>query len=265
MAIATVDDIAAALAVAQNVNFIKTLGAAKAAGAFQSGWRAAGKPGAAASPPAYTAGSGYTCDRATVGALGQANGSVQNWLARITAAATLPGSLIIADRLWQCAGLAFGAATYTITTPGTLPARITDSGVGCELWLENDVAAGAASGTVTASYKDTAAATHSGVLGAVVSAPVAGQMQPVPLAAGDTGISQLVSLTNSATWTSGTWGATILKRYAEIPIIAPGVIGSADWAACLRAIPADACLMLIYQASTTTAATLVGTASIIDK
>lgn len=265
MSITTIDDIVASLASRQRQNYIKVLTAPKAAGSYQSAWLAAGKPGAGAASPAFNAGSGYTCDRTTTGALGQANGSTQNWLARMTAMSSQIGTLILADRLWSCSGMGFAASTYTVTTPGSLPARITDSGVGCELWVEQFVAAGAASGTLTANYLNTAAASKSGVIAAVVSAPVAGQMQPVPLQAGDTGISQLTSVVNNATWTSGTWGMTILKRVAEIPLNQIGVSTTFDWASVLTTIDANACLMFMFLANGTTAPTVLGTCDIIDK
>lgn len=265
MAISTVDDIAAGLAVSQHRPYIKSLTAPKAAGAFQSGWMAAGSPGAGAAAPAYTAGSGYTCSSATAGALGYTNASVQNYLAKLMANATQPGVIIIADRLWSCSGMGFAASTYTVTTPGSLPARITDSGVGCELWVEQFVAAGAATGTLTANYLNTASAAKSGVISTVVSAPVAGQMQPVPLAAGDVGISRLTSVVNSATWTSGSWGMTILKRIAEIPVIAANTGQIADYAQLgMPKIPQDACLMFLFLANGTTAPVLVGSMDFID-
>lgn len=267
MAITTVDDIAAGLASKQTIRFMKTLTAAKAAGAFQSAWLAAGIPGAGNGSPAYTAGNGYTCDRTTAGSMYYTNGAVQNWLAKLYGVcANVVGTIIIADRLWSCSGMGFAASTYTVTTPGNLPARITDSGVGCELWVEQFVAAGAASGTLTCNYKNTAAAAKSGVIAAVVSAPVAGQMQFVPLQTGDLGISQLVSVVNSATWTSGSWGMTILKRIAEIevPVLATGK--TLDWAALgLPQIPSDACLMAFWLANATTAAVLLGRLEVIDK
>jgi hypothetical protein len=265
VSIATVDDIATALASAQRIPFMKAITAPKAAGAFQSSWLAAGMPGAGAAPPAYTAGSGYTCDRTTTGAWPYTNGAVQNWLARINAACSQPGVVVLADRLWSCSGMGFAASTYSVTTPGSLPARITDNGVGCELWVEQFVAAGSASGTLTANYLNTAGASKSGVISAVVSAPVAGQMQQVPLQAGDTGIKQLTSVVNSATWTSGSWGMTILKRIAQIPIGVGGSGNTQDWAACLAAIPADACLFAFLLAQNTTAPNLTGIADVIDK
>ena len=266
MAIATVDDIAAALAVAQRQPFLKTFTAAKSAGSYLSSWRMAGLPGAAAAPPANNAGSGYTCDKSTAGALNYANGSVQNYLARLAASGTQRGTLILVDRLWQCITTGFAAATYTVTTPGSLPTRITGSGAGCEIWCEQSAAAGAASGTLTVNYLDTGGAAGAGVIAAVVSAPVAGQMQPVPLAVGDTGVSGIVSAVNSATWTSGTFGITVVKRIAEIPL--QNAIGAGtvlDWAQCLAAVPDNACLGFIYLAEVTTAAAFGGQLHIIDK
>lgn len=265
MAIATVDDIAAALSSQQRVPFMKTLTAPKAAGAFQSAWLAAGMPGAGGASPAFNAGAGYTADKSTTGAMPYTNGAVQNWLARISAMCSQPGVIVFADRLWSCSGMGFAASTYAVTTPGALPARITDNGVGCELWVEQFVAAGAASGTLTANYLNTGGSAKAGVIAAVVSAPVIGQMQQVPLQAGDTGIKQLTSIVNSATWTSGSWGMTILKRLVEIPIGVAGAGAVMDWAQVLAAIPADACLFPFFLAQNTTAPNILGTAAIIDK
>jgi len=266
MAITTINDIVAGLASKQTLRFQKNLTAAKSAGAFQSGWLATGIPGAGVASPAYTAGSGYTCDKSMAGAIAYVNAAVQNWLAKLIAAGSLTGTLILADRLWSCSGMGYAIATYTVTTPGNLPARITDSGVACELWVEQFVVAGAASGTLTANYLNTASAAKSGVIAAVVSAPVAGQMQPVPLQTGDLGISQLTSVANSATWTSGSWGMTILKRLAEIELPIIGVARTLDWAALgLPQIPSDVCLMVFLMANSSTATVIYGRGEVIDK
>ena len=266
MAISTVDDIVSGLASKQTQRILKNITAPKGAGAYQSAWLATGIPGAGAASPVYTAGSGYACDKSTTGAIAYTNGAVQNWLAKLSMLCSLVGTLIIADRLWSCSGMGFAASTYTVTTPGNLPARITDSGVGCELWVEQFVVAGSASGTLTCNYQNTTPAAKQGVIAAVVSAPVAGQMQPVPLQAGDLGISQLTSVVNSATWTSGSWGMTILKRLAEVEIIGANIGKTLDWALLgLPKIPSDACLMLIYLANAASAAVALGRLEIIDK
>ena len=265
MAISTVSEIAAALAIGQRMRFIKNITAPKGAGAFQSAWLGTGFPGAGTAPPIYTAGSGYTCSRTTVGALAQANGAVKNWIARLQAAVTEPGVLFIADRLWHCGQIPFGAGTYAITTPGALPARITDNGVGCELWVEQDAAAGAASGTLTANYTNTASASKAGVIAAVVSAPVIGQMQCVPLVAGDLGVKTLVSVVTSDTWTSGTFGMTILKTHAQIEIPGANRGETQDWSKVLVTIPADACLFFYFLANGANAPVALGTVWVIDK
>ena len=266
MAITTEDHLVDMVANARPYSYLKVLTAPKAAGAFQSAWMAAGRPGAGVASPVYTAGSGYTCSSATTGALAQANGSVQNWLARATATAGVVGTLLVYDRLWSCSGMGFAASTYAVTTPSTLPARITDSGVGVEAWIENFVAAGAASGTATLTYVNTVpTSARTGVIAAVVSAPVAGQMQPFPLQAGDVGISQVTNVITSATWTSGSFGVTLMKKIAEIPVGLAGVSQLFDWSDVVTKIPADACIQLVWQANSTTAPTVNGTLWVGDK
>ena len=266
MSITTVDDIAAGLNSAQDISYLKNLSAPKAAGSFQSAWLATGRPGAGAASPAYTAGSGYNCTSATAGAFPLTNGAVKNWLAKMSAFCTQPGVIILADRLWSCSGMGFALGTYAVTTPGTLPTRITDSGVGVEACVEQFVAAGAASGTLVLNYLDQAAAAKSGTIAAVVSAPVAGQVQMIPQQAGSTGISQVTSAVTSATWTSGSFGITLFKRLVEIPVIAANAGVVLDWAGVgLPTIPADACLFMMFLAANTTAPVIIGSLDVIDK
>lgn len=161
--------------------------------------------------------------------------------------------------------MGFAAAGYSVTTPGALPARITDNGADAELWCEQFAAAGAASGTLTAAYLDADGSAQSGVIAAVVSAPVIGQLQPIPLA-NNRGIKQLTSLTNSATWTSGSFGATIMRTLAEFEITTAGLGKAMDWATLgLPPIAADACLMAYFLAQGVTAPVVLGSLVIGDK
>jgi hypothetical protein len=266
MAILTVDDIAAGLSTDQRINILKNITAPKGAGAFQSTWLGTGYPGAGSASPVYTAGSGYTASKDTAGAVRLTNGAVKLWLAQLSMSCSLVGTITIYDRLWSCSGMGYAAGTYTVTTPGALPARITDSGIGCELWVEQFVAAGSASGTLTANYLNTLGAAKSGVIASVVSAPVSGQMQPVPLAVGDLGISQLTSVVTSATWTSGSFGMTILKRIAAIEFTTANVGRVLDWAMLgLPDVPNDACLAFMFQANAATAVVMQGQLRIIDQ
>jgi hypothetical protein len=91
-------------------------------------------------------------------------------------------------------------------------------------------------------------------------------MQPIPLQTGDLGISQVTSVVTSATWTSGTFGLTLLKRIVEIPIAVAGVGSSQDWAQVgLPEIPNNACLMLMWHGINTTGPTFLASLDIIDK
>jgi hypothetical protein len=266
MAIATVNDIAAALSLSQKRNVLKNITVPKAIGSYQSSWLGVGWPGAGAAPPAYTAGSGYTASSTTAGAVPYTNGAVKNWLAKLFASSTIAGTLNIYDKLWSCSGIPFGAGTYAITTPGSLPARITDNGVDCEIWVEQFIAAGAASGTFTANYVEPGGGARAGIIPAVVSAPVIGQMQPVPRQVGSVGVQQLTNVVTSATWTSGSIGVSIVKHVASIEVPLAGIGKTLDWAALgLPELVNDMCLFFIWQGGAATANQVMARLNIIDK
>ena len=266
MSITTINDIVSGLAVGQTQWASKSILAPKAVGSFQSSWLAAGYPGIGNAPVVYTNGSGYTSDNTTAGSMQYANGVTQNWLAKWFASSTQAGTLFLCDRLWSCSGMGFASGTYTVTTPGSLPARITDNGVGCQLWVEQYAAVGAASGTLVANYLNPSGGAESGTIPAVVSSPLQGQMQQVPLAVGATGIKQLTSIVTNQTWTAGTFGMTILKPIAAIPLLVAGVGYVLDWASVgLPQIPPNACLMWIFQGATVNANQIVSKTEIIDK
>jgi hypothetical protein len=265
MSIATADDVIAALAAGpQTINFYKTLNLGTA-NVPVSMWL--GTPGAGSAAPAYTVGSGYTCSSATAGAIPFSNGAAQRWLARMKMmSSTLTGSVGLYDRLWSCSGMGFAAGTYAVTTPGNLPARITDNGLGVEMFVEQFVGAGAASGPLTLNSLDAATgAAQAGVIPAVVSAPAASRMQVIPHAFGVNGIRQVTSAVTSLTWTSGSFGITLAKKICDVPINSITDGYEWDWAKLgLPKIPNDACLMFIcYGAASSTP--LNGQFTIIDK
>lgn len=250
----------------QRLDYYKTFTGPKALGAMQSGWLATGQPGPGATPPLYTAGSGYTCDNSTVGSFNLTNASIKNSMAKLSANCNINGTLMIFDRLWSCSGIGFAAGTKTITTPGALPARITDDGINAQIYAEQFVAAGAASGTLTVNYiESTTAASKAAVLPVVVSAPVIGQLQRVPLAAGSAGVSSIVDVANSATWTSGSYGLSILKPLMTCPVPLTSYSNIMDYAQlALQEIQNDSCLMLAWQAVSASAPTVNGDIIIID-
>ena len=93
MAITTLNDIVAGLAVSQKKRVIKNITACKAVGSMQSSWLSVGAPGAGVASPAYTAGTGYNCDLDTVGAIPYTNAAVQNYMAKLFATSAIAGTL----------------------------------------------------------------------------------------------------------------------------------------------------------------------------
>jgi hypothetical protein len=248
----------AILAGTQIINLVRFMGAAKGAGLMQSGWLAAPNPGIA--PVAYNAGSGYTCDNTTTGAIPYTNASSgTNRIVGAQAGATQLCTVLLYDRLWSCSGMGFAAGTYTVTTPGSLPARVTDNGAGCEVFIENFIACGAATGTVTLNYVNAAGATVSAILQSISSGPVAGQLQRFPVL---DGIRSVTSVVTSQTWTSGTFGITIARRLLSIPAAIANIMSFplTKELTGLVAIPSNACLMIAIHATTTTGPTINGSA-----
>jgi len=239
----------------------------KGAGLFQSLWKAAGLPAAGSNPPAFGAGSGYVPTDATVGALGgftNPTAPAKTNLLQAALSGTIAGTLILYDRLWACSG--FGTVITTAqntVTPGALT-RPDAFGEGAELWAEVYTAPGATAASWTVSYTNSAnpspVAGRSAVYAHPASAEVIGQMMPIALQAGDTGISSIQSFTASASsGTAGDIGLTILRRITSIPIMVANV--AAIYEAISLAMPPvnnDACIGLMVQCTAATSGLLLG-------
>lgn len=259
MAITTLDGIVAGMLAP--FQFYKASQTAEGAGTWHSLWKAAGLPGAGATPPAATAGSGYVPDDTTAGAFPFTNPvSGKSYLARLAASCATVGTLVLYDRLWHCSG--FGTVStlaQNITTPGNA-GRVTDY-KGVELWGEVYTAPGATGATWTVSYTDqdnnsgaSASYTHP------ANAESVGQMFPFTLAAGDNGVKSVASFTASvSSGTAGDIGLTLMRRLAEIPLTVANVAAVLDAvAAGFPEVPNDACLALMIQCSTTNTGALLG-------
>lgn len=268
MAITTDAGLKAAFAGGQRITFGRDVLTGEGFGTWISLWKAAGYPAAGATPPAYTAGSGYAPDYSTTGALPFVNpssattyllraASQQQWNAAAPVAPVYSSVLTLYQRIWHCSGMSMNSGSaQTITTPGTADA----SGVGVEIWGEIYTAGGATAATWTISYTD-----QDGNTGQTASyahpnnAETANQMFPFTLAAGDTGARAVASATLSATGTAGDFGITLLKRICEIPIRPAGeftVLGPYETG--LITIPDSACLAFMASCNTTAFGPITG-------
>lgn len=263
MAITTRDGLVAALAGAQKFNFYKPSMTAEGAGTWQSLWKAAGFPAAGATPPAYTAGSGYNMYTSTLGAFStfqNPSGSNTEYLLQAALGGATVGRLIIYDRVWACAGMQLNASgTLTVTTPGN-PTRPAATGLGLEAWGEIYSAPGATGATWTLNYLDEDGHAASSSYTHPANAETVGQMFPFPLQAGDLGVSQVVSVyLSAASGALGELGITLVRRLAEIPITIANVgdIYDAFYLGMPQIYP-NACLAFMVQASTTSTGVMIG-------
>jgi hypothetical protein len=219
----------------------KATAAATANGRFTSLWAIAGLPGAGATAPNFAAGSGYTCDSATAGAIPLVYPTgKQLYLAGIRTslggqAATVGGTLILYDRLWHCRGFnANSALLQSITTPGALPARDrlgTADGNQVEPFIEIYTAPGATPATLTFNYTNSAGTpTRSGTIPGFASGiAAANNLLPIALEEGDTGVRQVTGVQLSiGTGTAGDFGVTLMRRIAEVDITGLGEPEFAD-------------------------------------
>ena len=259
MAIVSLDQLLAASN--QLKSFGKVSMTAKAAGTFQSLWTAAGLPAAGANPASLAT---VIPTSATAGALHFVNPATGlSYISKISSSQQTIGTLILYDRIAHSSGLN-GTLTTAQAVNGAALTRHT-TGEDVELFLEVYTATGATASNVIISYTNSA-----GVAGRTTPAvamqvtPVAGQMLPIPLQSGDTGIRSVQSVTLSAsTATAGNFGITLVKRIAEIPITVAGTGVVLDpFALGFPQIENNACLSMMVVTSTTSTGFVTGTINI---
>jgi len=161
--------------------------------------------GRGATPPTTPA---VSPTRATLGALGQTNpgGGRQKWLTHADAFLSERGSARLFDRLSHMSGLSGTAAGAQSISSCSAPVGRYDDGVGNSIWLEVVTQIGATPTTVTATYTNTANASHTTqaiAIGGTNDREVLRAIE-LPLASGDTGVKSVQSITLAGT--TGTAG-----------------------------------------------------------
>jgi hypothetical protein len=246
----------AAIAAANYVDSEDLSMTSKGAGLFQSLWKAGGRP-AAGSNPGST--SGVVCTSSTAGALPYPNpgGSNTGYLARMEVSASVAGSFILYDRLVASDGLS-GTSTSSQTV-GTPSLTRWTSGVGVSAWIEIYTATGATQVTATVSYTNQAGTAGQSGTCVIPASPVAGEMFPIALASGDTGVQAVASVTLSAsTGTAGSFGVTLAYRCVTVPIVLANVGVLLDYAQLgLPVIANSACLAWKVLCTTTTTGVVI--------
>jgi hypothetical protein len=187
----------------------------------------------------------------------------------ITAVGTgVPAQLMLVDLQGYWPGINCASASLQTLT-GTPTLRYTN-GAGCRLFWVQTVAAGATAQTISISYSNTVptsgrslpvtvSMTASAIVGHIShSGTAANNYGPfLPLASGDTGVSNVASVTFSAANTTGTGALCLARPLLTLPLATASVAAERDLLNQLPSLPRvvdGACLVWLYFAGAATAA-----------
>lgn len=230
MAITTVDGLLAGLR--PPIDFIKVGATMEAAGVFHTYFYTTGTPGAAAANGLAIGGAALTSYAGQIPFTNPVSGNT--YLARMTASATTAGKLVLIDRLWHNDTIAETTTTGQTVTSATLPARDRNGstdGVGVNVAIEVSTAttnAGAVTNTTLTYTNDAGTGSKTGTISSFPATAVAGTFVPFQLAAGDTGVRSIQTLTLGTSYGGGTIHLVMYRVIAELPITTANVGNQID-------------------------------------
>lgn len=204
--------------------FVKALTGTMVAGRPHSLFYLAGIPGAGVAPTPGIGGEQLTTLSGQLPFTNPVSGNT--YLSRFQAQATISGTLLLCDRLWQNSGIDETLTTEQVfTASAAIPSRDANGAAnGDQVYAGVEVSTVTGAGTPTLTLKYTNQAGSAGKTAtnvvSTVAASIAGTFYPIGLAAGDTGIQKAESLTLSATWTSGEIHVVLYRVLARLELIA---------------------------------------------
>jgi hypothetical protein len=229
MAITTLDGVIAGMRPPED--FLKAGATMESAGVHHSLFYTAGRPGAAVAPSPGLAGAALTSYAGQIPWVNPASGN--SYLARLEASGNASGTLLLCDRLWHNSGIVVTTTTVQTVNSVAWPARDRDGSTNGESVLAalefSAASTNAAIGNTTLSYTD-----QSGNAGATATLPTtpatiaAGSFLPFPLAAGDTGIRSIQSITLGTSYLTGTMHLVAYRVLARLGCSASNVPAALD-------------------------------------
>lgn len=200
-------------------------------GQWYSPFYAAGFPGAAVAPSPGMAGAALT---AYAGQIPIPAPSADTYLARLWAQASAAGTLLLCDRLWHQSGIAVTTTAGQTINSVAWPARDRDgstNGVGVMIGLEVSTATtnAAANTGMTITYTDDAGnAGATGTVGAAIplafpATATVGTFVPFMLAAGDTGVRSVQTITLGVSLGAGAVHLVAYRIIAQVAVPAPNI------------------------------------------
>jgi len=263
--------------VTRAVNYYKPGGAADAAAYWYSFWKDSGFPGA------WSPGTPGVNGRITLGTSSSDTGCLPLWTPTGTLyitenafGATQLGSYMLADVLWVNTGLNVTATTAQAITTPTLPARDfqgTTSGIGCMIGIVTTTAntnAGTISNSTISYTNSTGTAGRTATLVANAgdqfpATPVIGNTVWFALAAGDTGVKSIESVTLATSLGGGAISVIIARPILFSGVPAANMTLINDFAHPGIQIWPNSCLLWFVKASGTGANTIVGNILITER
>lgn len=232
MAITTLDGLIAGMLPAEPI--LKASFTGEAAGQLHSLFYVAGRPGAAVAPTPGLAGAALTSYAGQLPFPAAAGGENVH-VARLEATmAANTGGLILCDRLWHNSG--FTQATTTAETVNSVawPARDVNgstNGVGVLVGLEVSTAttnAGAITNTTMSYTNDAGTSGRTATIPSFPATAVAGTFVPFQLAAGDTGVRSVQSLTKGTSYAAGTMHLVAYRPVLMLPLPVANFVNAVD-------------------------------------
>lgn len=248
----------------QDWQIYKAAVTAQAAGAWVSYFAAAGTPGAGTDPGAAWA----TCtDLAGTMTFTAPGGTYRRYLTGFQQVGSLAGTLMLYDRIGH---YNIPAAALTVagakTITATLPARYSsgyDTGdlAQIQAWIEVTTATATTAATLNLSSYTNESGT-AGRAGATIVLPAAATpvryMAPLPLQAGDKGVTAINTVTVATPPTAGAVNIVLLRPIAFIPLALANVGTIADRPVNLKRVYDGSSLCLAMQCDSTTGRTIQG-------
>lgn len=271
MAITTINEIAEGLAQAQNLIISKASIANMLTGGFASLWRATGTPGQGSIP-----GAAAVCNNSLTGALSFNNfGANTGYLASVSMIPSNSSmSICIADRLVHMGGLSGTTTTSqavgcnAAVTSENLANRIGSANFSeLQWWLEiyTDIGTTGVTANVVYTDQDGNSANTQITIGGASPANRAGRLFPIIPTITTDYIRSIENIHHATTATAGSYGITVTKPLAWMPLDLGNAGKTFDWAQLgLPSVANNACLMMIAVCGTTSTGTLNGTVKLIQ-
>jgi hypothetical protein len=232
MTITTLDGVLAGMQTPRH--YAKAATGALTAGRPQSLWPLAGIPGAGAYDTTLNGSTLSSSSTIPSGAIPHVDpGSGNSYLARLTGMASQSGVLMLCDRLWVNQLTISNSTAQAITSP-TWPSRDSagsTNGDGVLLAVEHSAAASATAAAVTVTYTNqagTGSKTASFIDPTIAGVTVPGAFFRVGLAAGDTGVRSVQSVTFSTAWTTGTINLVAYRVITALELIGANIGNAVD-------------------------------------